>query len=107
MFTASLLREARLRAGLTQTQLARRVGTSQSVIARWETGGSRPSLEKLVRVVRACGLELRIGIAEADPDVGSLIDRNLTLSPAERLDQLARTVDFIRAGREALTLARG
>jgi hypothetical protein len=30
------------------------------------------------------------------------IERNLTLSPGERLDQLVRTVAFIHAGREAL-----
>jgi transcriptional regulator with XRE-family HTH domain len=99
---AHVLRQARLRAGLTQQQLAERLGTSQSVIARWESGKARPTLANLERVVRACGLELRLEIAEADPGERSLIERNLALSPAERLDQLVRTVRFIRAGRAAL-----
>jgi len=36
------------------------------------------------------------------PDELAQIERNLALSPSERLDQLVRTVAFIRAGREAL-----
>src|SRR5262245_29446500 len=93
-----VLRQARLRAGLTQQQLAERLGTSQSVIARWESGRARPTLANLERVVRACGFELELGIAEADPGERSLIERNLALSPTARLDQLVRTVRFIRAG---------
>jgi transcriptional regulator with XRE-family HTH domain len=108
MMRASLLiREARRRAGLTQKQLAERLETSQSVIARWESGRARPSLENLERVVRACGLELRLGIGEADTAERSLIERNLALSPGERLDQLVRTVRFIRAGRAALAARDG
>ena len=102
MRASLLIREARRRAGLTQKQLAERLETSQSVIARWESGRARPSLENLDRIVRACGLELRLGIGEADPGERSLIERNLALDPAARLDQLVRTVRFIRAGRAAL-----
>jgi len=40
-----LVREARRRASLTQTELARRAGTTQSVIARVEAGTTQPSLE--------------------------------------------------------------
>jgi hypothetical protein len=36
------------------------------------------------------------------PDELAQIERNLALSPSERLDQLVRTVAFIRAGRAAL-----
>ncbi len=102
MLSAHLVREARLRAGLTQAELAARLGTTQSAIARWEAGGTQPSLETLRRVARACGLELRAGLAERDPGEVALIERNLSLSPGERLDQLVRTVRFIRAGREKL-----
>jgi hypothetical protein len=105
--SGDLIREARRRAGLTQVQLADRLGTSQSVVARWEGGGAQASLANLERVVRACGLELRIGLAEADPGEASLIERNLALGPAKRLDQLVRTVAFIRAGRAALERRHG
>ena len=102
MRASLLIREARRRAGLTQKQLAERLETSQSVIARWERAKVEPSLENLARIVRACGFELRLGIAESDPGERSLIERNLALTPSERFDQLVRTVRFVRAGRAAL-----
>lgn len=37
------VREARLRAGLTQAELARRTGTTQSSVARLESGQTRPA----------------------------------------------------------------
>jgi transcriptional regulator with XRE-family HTH domain len=52
--------EARRRAGLTQTELARRMKTSQSYIARIEGGKVRPSADALARLARATGSRLRI-----------------------------------------------
>lgn len=103
--SASLLREARLRSGLTQVELAGRTATTQSAISRWERGRARPSFEILQRLVRACGLELQVTIEELDPGDSSLIEAHLALSPEERLDQLVRVVAFIRAGRAALALS--
>jgi hypothetical protein len=40
-------------------------------------------------------------------DEASLIERNLSLTYSERLDQLVRTVAFIRAGQAALARSRG
>ncbi len=105
--SASILREARLRAGLTQAELATRTGTTQSAISRWEVGSARPSFEVLRKLVRACGLELQVALGERDPGESSLIERSLALSPAERLDQLTRTVAFIGAGRAALVREHG
>ena len=48
-----------------------------------------------------------IGLAEPDPGEASLIERDLGLSASERLDQLVRTVQFIRAGQERLGERRG
>jgi len=62
----ALIREARRRAGLTQSQLARRVGTSQPAIARYEKARAMPDLATLFRIVEACGLELRLQLAEPD-----------------------------------------
>ena len=53
MRSASLIREARLRAGLTQTELAERTGRDRSVIARWEQAVVAPSLDTLLELVRA------------------------------------------------------
>ena len=58
-----LLKEARNRAGLTQRELARRAGTSQAMVARIERGQQSPSVATLERLVRACGLELRVETA--------------------------------------------
>jgi len=46
---------ARTRAGLSQEQLAERMGTSQSTIARLESGRTLPSLRTLDRYARATG----------------------------------------------------
>jgi transcriptional regulator with XRE-family HTH domain len=51
----------RTEAGLTQAQLAERMGTTQSAIARMEGGGVRPSLETLERLAVAVGQELVVG----------------------------------------------
>ncbi|HVM34039.1 MAG TPA: helix-turn-helix transcriptional regulator [Actinomycetota bacterium] len=83
-----LIRQARLRTGLTQNELARRLGTSQSVIARWETGRRSPTLETVWKAVRACGMELDISITNYDFEHDVLIEQNLRLSPADRLEQM-------------------
>jgi transcriptional regulator with XRE-family HTH domain len=51
---------ARIAAGLTQEQLAERMETSQSTIARLESGRSVPSGKTLMRFARATGTRLRI-----------------------------------------------
>ncbi len=51
---------ARTRAGLSQTQLARRMKTSQSYVARIEGGKVRPSTDALARFAHATGTRLRI-----------------------------------------------
>ena len=65
---AHTLIEARTRAGLTQSQLAGRMKTSQSYVARLEGGKVRPSTDALVRFARATGTRLRISFGPvADP----------------------------------------
>ena len=53
-----LVYRLRIDAGLTQVELARRMGTTQSAIARMENGGTRPTLETLERVAGAVGQQL-------------------------------------------------
>jgi transcriptional regulator with XRE-family HTH domain len=56
--------KARSAAGITQTEVAERIGTTQSAIARLESGGGRhsPSLATLQKYAQAlgCRLELRL-----------------------------------------------
>ena len=82
-----LLREARLRAGLTQAELGRAVGRTQSAIARWESGRVHPSLETLRELIRACRLELTIGLANYDDSYDEWIVRYLALPFEERIEQ--------------------
>jgi transcriptional regulator with XRE-family HTH domain len=51
----------RTRAGLTQSELARRMGTTQSSIARIEGGGSLPTIDMLDQLARATGIPLHLG----------------------------------------------
>ena len=56
------LRAARKKAGLTQTQLAAKLGISQQAVARTERWTSNPTVDLMRRWARACGrrLELRL-----------------------------------------------
>jgi transcriptional regulator with XRE-family HTH domain len=55
-----LIAEIRTKAGLTQAELARRIGTTQSAISRVENGRSDPTLGLLRRIARATGQEISI-----------------------------------------------
>ena len=54
------LRQAREAAGLSQRELARRMGTSQSAVVRLEGGGVGATLTTLQRVATALGLEVNV-----------------------------------------------
>ena len=99
MVSGDLLREARLRAGLTQAELAVRATTARSQISRYERGEVLPSLESLRRLIRACDLELGFRIFNADLDQhdASLIGQTLPLTPEERVDRAVRAVRHIHA----------
>jgi len=62
---ASALIEARARAGLTQEQVAERMHTTQTVIARLESGRGKPSTRTLERFAEATGMRLRISVEPA------------------------------------------
>jgi len=87
----TLVRELRLAAGLSQRALARRAGTSQPAVARYERGGATPSWETLQRLAAACGQRVRLS-AEAVPDRHDveLAELLLRLTPEERLRALRR-----------------
>jgi ribosome-binding protein aMBF1 (putative translation factor) len=72
---AVLVREMRETAGMTQSELARKVGTTQSVIARLEDAEyTGHSLTMLERIASACGIVLKLR-AERKPD----FDREVAL----------------------------
>jgi ribosome-binding protein aMBF1 (putative translation factor) len=63
---ASAVIGARAHAGLTQEELAERMGTSQSAIARLESGRSRPSTTTLAKLAAATGTKLRVSFVPDD-----------------------------------------
>ena len=60
---ASAIIDVRNRAGMTQHELARKMGTTQPVVARLESGRSRPSMRTLERLADATGSRLLISFA--------------------------------------------
>jgi ribosome-binding protein aMBF1 (putative translation factor) len=62
---AGAMIQARAGAGLTQQQLARRMRTTQAVIARLESGRVKPSTRTLERLATATGTHLRISFERA------------------------------------------
>jgi transcriptional regulator with XRE-family HTH domain len=96
-----IIRDARRRAGLSQAELARRVGTAQSALSRWERGHDEPRLSRLADVLRACGLRARLVFDDADVVDRAQIRQQLALSPAERLASVTNLSRFVSAARRA------
>ena len=89
---AMLIRATRLRAGLTQAELADRAGVTQPVVSRAETPGANPRYATLDRLVRAAGARLELSAPAVEiPDVDETqIIELLRLTPAERLERFTR-----------------
>lgn len=69
---AELAYAMRTSAGLTQAELAARMGTTQSSVARIEGGGGLPSIEMLARLARATGITVHLGAAGlGDVEIGA------------------------------------
>ena len=54
---------ARIAAGLTQKELAERIGTQQSNVSRIESGNSNPSMAVLKRIAEATGTKLHVALS--------------------------------------------
>ena len=62
---AAELVKARLRAGLSQSELAAKMGTSQSAVARLESGRALPSTKSILRFSEATGSKLKVRLTAA------------------------------------------
>jgi predicted nucleotidyltransferase/DNA-binding XRE family transcriptional regulator len=89
---SALLRDARSRAGLSQVELGRRAGVTQSVVSAYESGARQPSLPTLARLVAATGLELDIRLSEATTTgpTGGALGQRVRRQRAELQAVLAR-----------------
>jgi transcriptional regulator with XRE-family HTH domain len=79
---------ARRRAGLSQRELADRLGLRQATIARWERGDRRVGVEDVEAVAAACRLQLEVHLAVEDRSWWSQIALQLELDPLDRVRRL-------------------
>ena len=98
MRSADVIREARLRAGLTQYELAERSGRKRGVIARWEQGAVAPSAETLIELVRACGFDLPLELVPYDPGGVDRLEKNSGLTPERRVRRHQKSQDEHNGG---------
>ena len=90
MTAAQVIREARLRAGLTQAELADRLGRERAQVARWEIGAQEPSFANLRSVVEACGFAFRVEISEREetPELDAELIVSVPQAPQQRVQAL-------------------
>jgi transcriptional regulator with XRE-family HTH domain len=86
MNAGAIIREARLAEGLTQAQLARRLGITQPAIARLERAGDAVTIGTLQRTLNVMNrtLELRSANRPSSVDETLLVE---ALTPGERLER--------------------
>ncbi len=99
---AKLLRSARTRAGVTQRELADRARTSQSVVARIESGQTIPSVDTLDRLLAAAGFELKRALFPKPVVHSHMLEdsaRILRLSPSDRLREVGNVSRFVAEAR--------
>ena len=88
MAGGELIREARLRAGLTQTELAELSGRERSVIARWEQGLISPPIDSLMQIIHACGFDLPLTLMPVDKSADQELRAARLETPSERVEWL-------------------
>ena len=90
MTSGTLIREARLRAGLSQVELSERSGKDRAQLARWERDVVQPSFETLRELVRACGFDLETSLVpyETDSRHDTRLQKALQRTPQERLQAM-------------------
>jgi transcriptional regulator with XRE-family HTH domain len=99
--TGLLIREARTSVGLTQSQLAERLHTTQSAVSNWERGADTPRVDTLGRILRACGFEADLVLRHRDDVDRSQIVRNIAMTPVQRARQFQSLADAHRRAQRA------
>ena len=91
MTSGTLIRQARLRARLSQSELSERSGKDRAQIARWERDVVTPSLETLREVLQACGFDLDMQLVLYEPPDerdDARLREELARTPQERLQAM-------------------
>lgn len=109
----SNIRMVREAEGISQTELANRVGSNKSAISRYENGLQKPSLDTLMRVADALGVDLvdllkdkttpLFGNVVSEPDWMQELNINLTeMNPMARKSFTRSVVAMYKGYREKL-----
>lgn len=95
-----LLREARLRHGVSQEALAIRAGLTQTTIAEVESGGVQPTTAALNELLQLLGEELSLHAIERETGIDLTLNQgNLELSTEQRVQKGLEFADFVRENR--------
>src|ERR1700680_2033225 len=97
MHGGTVIRQSRRRVGISQRELARRLRTKQSVIARWESLATSPTLESVSSAALACGFAVEWRLTQVDPDLERVITEQLRRPPAERVASAVNLARLRRA----------
>ena len=105
MSGGSIIRMAREAEGLTQAQLAKRLGITQPSVARLEKAGDNVTLATLQRALNVMNrtLEIRSALMPSSVDDTQILEA-LRLTPGERIERLDR--DVRRRARRSRTRSR-
>jgi len=94
---STLIREARRRAGITQSELARRSGVSRPTVNAYERDRREPGVEALARLLEGAGLRLQVVRPPRYPDAqaaGRDLEDLLGLVDAIEVDRPRRPLEF-------------
>lgn len=100
--TGVRIRKLRKSCGMTQKELAERIGVASSMIGQWENGNRNPRLCTLSKIASACGTSVLFLTEELDNAVTEL-DAGKVLATARANDALT-VKEVLSLLREAVTL---
>lgn len=89
--SGTLIRQARMRAGLSQVELSERSGKDRAQIARWERDVVQPSLDTLRELLQTCGFDLEMSLVLYQPPDArhdARLEKALGRTPQERLSAM-------------------
>ncbi len=108
MSPATIIRRARIEAGVTQAQLAEQLGRSQASIASLERPGSNPTVATLEAVLSALDRRLELSAVPHRSSVDeTLVARNLRLSPSARLAAFETAHAEVQSLRDMMRTSNG
>ncbi|MGN6215612.1 MAG: helix-turn-helix domain-containing protein [Solirubrobacterales bacterium] len=107
MSPGQLLREARIRHGVSQVRLAKRAGTTQSAISRIEKDRVSPTVQTLIELLHLLGEDLILSTEKWETGIDvTLNEGNLELTPEQRVRRGLEFADFVRRNRGGEKLPR-